>query len=56
MTPGSSRDKRAVSLKLGTHAIADDIRQPGLSEAPVSYSYTPSFQSVLFQGRNLVDS
>ena len=52
---GQSREKDAVSLSLGTHAIADDIRRSGLSESPMAYSYTPVFQSILFPGRNLVD-
>lgn len=53
---GQSREKEAVSLTLGSHAIAEEIRQLGLSDAPVSYMYAPKFHSILFQGRNLADS
>lgn len=53
---GQSRDKDAVKLEPGAHPIADDIRQLGLSETPVSYQYSPVFQSILFPGRNLVDT
>ncbi|MDH3512728.1 MAG: hypothetical protein OER85_17945 [Gammaproteobacteria bacterium] len=53
---GQSGGKDAVRLQPGPHAIADDIRQLGLSDSAVSYMYTPQFRSILFQGRNLVDS
>jgi len=38
MRPDCSRDKRAVSLDLGIPAIADDIRQQGLSDAPIFFA------------------
>jgi hypothetical protein len=53
---GQSREKDAARLSLGSHVIADDIRKLGLSKSPVSYMYTPQFHSILFQGRNLIDS
>jgi hypothetical protein len=38
MRPDRSRDKRAVSMDLEIPAIADDIKQPGLSDAPISFA------------------
>jgi hypothetical protein len=52
-----SRRKRDLSLEIGRdHAICETLRNIKLSSHPLLYQFSPRGESILFPGRNILDT
>jgi len=52
---GKSMSPKAAQLSLGTHDIAQKLKEIDLSKRPLFFQYMPVMEAILFGPRNLMD-